>query len=206
LEIIKDLCPYLTAKDDDKVLLFNEDQLKAIDACSDLKTMFRENLRRCWRWDDFLLLEKIIQIIDSDVCKSLLSQYQQALDYKMKLQVIYDHCKQEKENLPEGYSAMVAIIKGKNFCNITLEEYSQLKEFTSKYCGIDSWFLPPFVKASSHSSVLLKWFVPLMAVSYMVKMATENIDVFVKENFVYLKISSVVVLDTRDNVSLQNNI
>ena len=124
----------------------------------------------------------------------------------MKLQIIYDHCKQEKQRLPAGYTAMVAIIKNKNFYQITLEEYCQLKEFTSIHCGVESLFLSPFAEASPYSSVLLKWFVPLMAVSYMVKMATENIDVFVKENFVYLKISSVVVLDTRDNVSLQDNI
>ena len=200
LEIIKDLCPHFTAKNDKEVLLFSEAQLKAINACDDIKRMFNENLRGCFRWDDLSLLETLVKLIGSSVCKSLLCKYQQSLNYKMKLKEIYEHCREEKSSLPEGYSAMVAIIKGKNFFDITLEEYNELKEFTSKHCGVDSSFLSPFAEASPYFSMLLKWFVPLSAVSYMVKMTSCSIDLFVKKDFLYLKISSVVIFDKRNNV------
>ena len=93
LEFIKDLCTYLSPKDDQTALLFSGDQLKAIDGCNDIKSLFRE-IRGCWRWDDFSLLEKIVQCIGTSDCKSLVSQYHQNLDYKMKLHMIYEDCKQ----------------------------------------------------------------------------------------------------------------
>ena len=114
LEIIKHLCRYLTARDDEKALLFSEEQLRAIDHCSDLRRMFKENLRGCWRWDDFTLLYKIVQYVNSSVCKALLNKYQQNLNYKMRLKEICEHCQEEKCNLPDEYSAMFAIVE-KNF-------------------------------------------------------------------------------------------
>ena len=202
LEAIKDICPYLSPKDDEKVLLFNKDQLKDIDDCNNIRRMFRENLRDCWRWDDFSLLEQIVKVINSNNCKSLLSQYKQSMVYTMKLQAIYECCKQQKCSLPEGYSEMVTIISDKNFYEITLKEYHELKDFTAKHCGVEPWFISPFVEASPLFSVLIKWHVPLIAVSHMIKKATENDKIFMEENFVYLKISSVIVFDKRDKVSL----
>ena len=199
LEIIKDLCPYLTPKNDKTVFLFNTEQLKGISECNNLKTMFQENLRGCWRWDDFSLLKKLVNLFESSVCKELLQQYEQALDCAMKLQAIYEHCKQDNNELPEGYAKMVVIIKDKNFLDITLEEYQILKEFTAQHCEIPSYFLSPFTQASK-SSLLLEWFVPLTAVSYMIEKATNNSDFFVKEGFVYLEISSNMIFDNSDNV------
>ena len=200
LDIIKDLCPYISPKDDEKVLLFSKDQLKAIDAHNDIRRLFKEDLRECLRWNEFSLLEEIIKYINSSVCKSLLSQYKQNIEYRMKLKEIYDNFEKEKCSQPEGYSEMVAIIKDKNFFEITLEEYNEIKEFTAKHCGVKSWFLSRFVETLPFYSLLIKWFVPLSVVSYMVKIATDNTDIFIGKNFVYLKISSVVVFDKRDNV------
>ena len=200
LDIIKDLCPHLSPEDDEKVSFFSKDQLKAIDACNDIRRMFKEHLCDCWRWNEFTFLEEIIKFINSSDCKSLLSQYRQNIEYKMKLKIIFDHCKKEKCSPPEGYSEMVAIIKDKNFFEITLEEYNEIKEFTAKHCGVKSWFLSPFVEMSPFCSVLIKWLVPLSAVSYMVRIATDNTDVFIGKNIVYLKISSIMVFDKRDNV------
>ena len=200
LEIIKDLCPYLTAKDDEKVSLFSTDELKAIDVCSDIRRMFKENLRECWRWDDFSFLNKIIRYINSSVCKSLLDKYQQSLCYKMKLKEICEHYKQAKKDLPDGYSAMFAIVE-KNFVEITLKEYLELKNFTSRYCGVDPMFMSPFVSAGPYSSIMFEWFIPLTAISYMVKVATSNADIFIQEGFVLLKISSAMIFDRRADVS-----
>ena len=195
------ICPYLTAKDDEKVSLFSKDELRAIDVCSDIRRMFKENLRGCWRWDDFSFLNKIILCMKSNVCKSLLDKYHQSLCYKMKFKEICEHYKQEKRELPDGYSAMFAIVE-KKFLEITLEEYLELKKFTSRYCGVDPMFMSPFVSAGPYFSILLEWFIPLTAISYMVKIATSNTDIFIQEGFVLLKISSALIFDKRVDVSL----
>ena len=198
LELIKVMCSCFMIKDD---LFFNEDQQEAINTCSNIRTLFTKHLRHCWRWDDFSFLKKIIQSLDSAKhCEQLLDQYEDKLYTQMKLRDIYEYCQQLKQNLPEGYHKMVAIVKNKIFSQITLEEYKELKDFTSKNCKVDTYVISPFAKASV-SSLLLEWWIPLTAVPHMIEMATINANVFVTQNFVYLKISSTVIFDKRNNVS-----
>ena len=201
LELIKVVCSCLTVNKDPNGLLFNEEQQEEINACSNIRTLFTTRLRCCWRWDDFSFLKQIVQSVDLDGhCEHLLDQYEEKLSIKMKLQDIYEYCQKQQENLPEGYHKMVAIVQNKIFSRITLEEYRKLKDFISQHCEVQPYVIPHFIKAGK-SSLLLEWLVPLTAVPHMIRMATINGNVFITQNFVYLKISSTVIFDNRDNVS-----
>ena len=199
LEDIKDTCAYLTIKGDPNVFLFNEDQREAITACDNIRTLFTGHLRGCWRFDEFPLLKKLIQSIDSDRCEEMLNQYEKKLNILMKLQDIHEHCKQEKQTVPPGYHKMVAIVENKIYSRITKEEYDELKEFVLKHCEVEEHFLFPFCRAAP-SSLILEWFISVTAVSYMVKTATRNANVFIMNGFVYLRISSHVIFDKRINM------
>ena len=200
LEAIKLMCSCLTVKKAPSALLFSEEQQEAINACNNIRTMFTTKLRHCWRWDDFSFLKKIVQSLDSaEHCEQLLDQYESKVHIQMKLQNIYEHCQREKQNFPEGFHKMVAIVQGKIFYRITLEEYKELKDFISQHCEVEPYVISPFIKAGK-SSLLLEWLVPLTAVPHMIEMATMNANVFIAQNFVYLKISSTVIFDKRNNV------
>ena len=121
LETIKDICSFLTIKDDPDTLLFSEEQQKAIDACNKIRILFRKHLRGCWRWDDFSLLKVIIQYLDSERCNEMLSQYELKFYYEMKLKEIYEHCKGTQE-FPKEYHKLVAVVHNKIFSRITKEE------------------------------------------------------------------------------------
>jgi len=163
--------------------------------------LFTKNLRGCWRWDDFTLLKTLVQSLESsEYCETMLRQYEQKLDSQMKLQQIYEHCIQEKRDFPNGYDKMVAIVRDKIFSRITKLEYDKLKEFITINLGVKSYVIPPFHK-TFNSSLALEFFVPKTAILHMVKMATKNKDEFVKESFVYLRISFTVIFDVRQNVS-----
>ena len=140
------------------------------------------------------MLKAIVQAVGSPDSEALLKQYEQKLDGRMKLQEIFDYCKQGICSLPEGYEEMVAIINSKQFHSITKEEYDKIKQFTSKHCGVKPYVPHPFKKVS-HSSLLIVWPIPSAAVSYMVEVATGNINIFIKEAYVYLKISSTVIIN-----------
>ena len=201
LEIVKSVCSFLTIKDDPGVLLFNEEQQEAINACDNIRTLFTKNLRGCWRWDDFALLKALVQSLKSSkYCETMLRQFEQKLDSQMKLQQIYDHCMQEQRDIPDGYDKMVAIVDDKIFSRITKEEFDKLKEFITTHLGVKSYVLPPFHKAG-HSSLLLEFFVPAAATLLLIEAATKNMDEFIKESFVYLRISLNVIFDVRQNVS-----
>ena len=205
LDFIQGMCSHLTIEVDEEnsdVLLFNDDQLDAICKCGTVRTLFRTKLRHCWRWDDFSLLKAIVKAIGSLACESLLEQYEQKLDSRMKLQEIFDFCVQEAHSLPEGYEEMVAIISNKLFYQITKEDYDKIKQFTSEHCRVKPYVLLPF-KRVSLSSLRIVWSIPSTAVSYMIYMAIINVNNFTNKSFVYLKISSTVIIDQRScDVSL----
>ena len=197
LETIKLICSNLTIDDDSNELYFNSERLSAIETCPDLIGLLQQ-LRELWRWDDFPLLMAIVSPFTA--CQELIQNYKSKLCNEMKLQHIYEYCKQEGSSVPDGYDKMKAIVKNRNFSDITLEEYSELKQFTSKHCGVKSYALCPFCKAESHSLVL-EWYIPLTASKKMADVATKNANTFIAAGFVYLEISGTIICDTTNNVS-----
>jgi len=196
LEIIKDICSYLPTKDNPDVLLFNEEELKAIIACNQIRVLFRQHLRGCWRWDEFSILKAIIQHLDSDICEKLLSQYELKFYCQMKLEEIYEQCKEDKLDIPRGYHRLVAVVRNKIFSRITKDEYDELKGFIAENCGVNECTIFPFYKAAE-SSLRLEWSIPSTAISLMVKTATRNFFKFIMNSFVYLRISTKVIIDRR---------
>ena len=201
LDLIKFICSHLTVKGDPSTLVFNDKQQEEIDGCGNIRTLFKKKfLHPCLRWDEFSFLKTIVQSLNSEYCVELINQFEKKLYSKMKLKEIHEHCKQENKDIPEGYHKMIAIVANKSFLHITLEEYRELKEFILKHCKVEPYVMSPFTEAG-FGSLLLEWFVPSSAVSHMIEMATVNANVFITQNFVYLKISSTVIFDKRDNVS-----
>jgi len=200
LDTIKCICCFLTISDNSNALLFTDDQREAIEACDKVRTLFTDKLCNCWKWNDISSLKIIIQSLDSDVCMSLIDQYEKKIDAQMKLEEIYVHCGKEKQSLPQGYDKMVAIVNNKMFSTITKGEHDKLKQFISRHCGVEPYVMSPS-KVLQYSSVLLEWLIPVTAVSHMVEVSQRNVAHFSLESFIFLKISSIVIFDYRSNVS-----
>ena len=198
LELLKSVCSSLTIKDNSGINLFSDEQLETIMTCTSVKLLFFVRLRKCWRWDDFSVLSVLVASLRSDRCAMLLAKYEEKLDAKMKLKEIHKYCENKKE-FPEGYHKMVAIIH-KLFSDITKEEYDEIKQFVSQCCGVESYAISPFIKASS-SSLILEWYIPKAAVAYMIETASDNKQLFIDHGFVYLKITTSVIFDEWDTVS-----
>ena len=198
LKAIKSICGYLPISNNspDK-LMFTAEQLEEIDACSKIGEMFRK-LRFHLRWDDHLILTAIIDRLDSEECEELLGKFESKIDCQMKLEQIFEQCKKQKQEIPKGFDKMVAIVN-KKYSRITKEEYDQLKCFIAEHCGVESYVLSPFLNMSP-SSLLLEWLVPSTAITHMVETATKNRHIFIKQSFVFLQISTTVVLDIKNEV------
>ena len=200
LDRIKCVCCFLTLGGNSDILLFNDDQREAIEACAKIRTLFTEKLRNCWKWNDISSLKMIIQSLNnSDVCMRLIDQYEKKIDVQMKLKEIYIHCEEEHQSLPQGYHKMVAIVNNKMFSTITIEEHDKLKQFISRHCGVETYVMSPS-KVLEYSSVLLEWLIPITAVAHMVEVSQRNVDEFTREAFMFLKISSKVIFDYRNIV------
>ena len=201
LRKLKTISSTLTVHKNSKIRVFNDRQMEEIQACNDIYTILTDKLRHCYRWDDCSMLSILMLSVNSTSCLNLLRNFQVKVNSKMKLQQICEHCKQKGFECSEEYHKIVAIVDDKIFSDITLEEYGVLKHFVSEQCGVEDYVISPFIKASS-SSLILQWYIPVTAVDYMIKMATSNEKSFAKNCFVYLKISSSVILDNRDIVSV----
>ena len=200
LELLKIISSALTVKDKSGVRMFNDSELEGINACDNTSTLLVVKLRHCYRWDDHSMLKVLMSSLNAEKCLELLENFQTKIDIKIKLQEIYDHCLKERSEFREGYHKMVAIVDKKIFSSITKEEYDEFKQFISQHCGVEPYVMSPFSKASPFSSVVFEWFIPVSAVSYMVHKAEKNVGKLLAESVVYLKISSTVIFDYRNNV------
>ena len=198
LNAIKSICGYLPISNNSPgKLMFTAEQLEEIDACSKIREIFRK-LRFHLRWDDHLILTAIIGRLDSEECEELLGKFESKIDCQMKLEQIFEECKKQKQEIPKGFNKMVAIVN-KKYSRITKEEYDQLKCFITEYCGVEPYVLSPFLNMSP-SSLLLEWLVPSTAVTHMVETGTNNKHIFIKQSFVFLQISTTVILDIKNEV------
>ena len=180
--------------------VFTETQLEEIQACSSIRTVLVIKLRCSYRWHDFSMLTVLMALMNSEKCLSLLEKFEVKVNSKVKLQKIYEYCKQNKAEFSEDYHKIVAIVDGKIFTQITHKDYDVLKHFVSEQCGVEDYVISPVVKITI-SSLILEWYIPVTATAHMIKIALINKVNFTKNCFVYLKISSTLILDHRDTVS-----
>ena len=200
LKLLKIMSSTLTVKDKSGVLMFSDSEVEGIRCCNNIDTLLVVKLRHCYRWDDHSMLNVLVKGIKSQKCLQLLQMFDFKMYSQIKLQQISAQLSQDKVRFPENYDKMIAIID-KIFSDITKEEYDALKQFLSQNCGVEPYVISPFSKASPFSSVVIEWFIPVNTAPYMIEIAKINGTMLTKEKFLYLKISSTVIFDHRENVS-----
>ena len=200
LRKLKTVSSTLTVQKASKVHVFTDGQLEEIKACDSINTLLVYKLRHCYRWDDFSMLTVLMSSIDSKTCLSLLKKFEVKINSKMKLQQIYEYCKQTSAKFSAEYHKIIAIVDDKIFSKITQKEYNVLKHFVSEQCGVEDYVMSPVTKIAV-SSLILEWYIPVTVVAHMIKIALNNEGNFTKNCFVYLKISSTLIFDHRNIVS-----
>ena len=190
----------LTINKNSKIHVFSDKQLEGIQACDSIRTLLIYKLRHCYRWDDFVMLTKLMSSIKAQECLNMLKKFEVKTSSELKLLQIYEQCKQKALKFSAEYHKIVAIVDDKVFSEITHKEYEILKHFVSEQCGVEDFVVSPVSKFAI-SSLILEWYIPVTATAHMIKIALINKVNFTKNCFVYLKISSTLILDHRDTVS-----
>ena len=201
LRRLKTVSATLTIQKTSKDLLFTDGQLEEIKACDSINTLLVYKLRHCYRWYDFSMLTILMSSIKSKKCLSLLKKFEVKLNSRMILQQIYEHCQQKSVEFPAEYHKISAIIDDKIFSKITQKECDMLKRFISEQCGVGYYVISPVTRIAPASSLILEWYIPITAVAHMIKIASSNKANFIKNCFLYLRISSTLILECRDTVS-----
>ena len=90
------------------------------------------------------------------------------------------------------------VVIDKPYESLTKSEYEELKDFTFRQLSIRHYVATRFVKVLFHSLHLeFEWYVVKQAVPFMIDMAYQNKDVFVKERFVYMQIGEKTIFDNQ---------
>ena len=201
LRKLKTVSSTLTIQGASKDLVFTDKKLKEIQACNSIYTLLVYELRHCYRWYEFSMLTKLMSLIQSKKCLSLLKKFEIKVKSNMKLQQIREHCEQKSVEFPAEYHKLAAIIDDKPFSKITQKECDLLNRFLSAQCGVEDYVISPVTRIDPASSMILEWYIPVTTVAHMIKIASSNKVNFIKNCFLYLKISSTLILDCRDTVS-----
>ena len=187
LEQSKRFCSNLTISDNFGELLFNDEQLQKIKACSTFSELF-EILRKHWSYSDYSVLTHIITITNLKEAKDELKLFKTRM-------ASFEGMKILSKDIPLSAEYFkLSIIIDKPYRELTLHEYNELHAFVFKYLDIKHYTALPHVKFL-HGSLHLEWHVLKKAAAHMIKMAKRNEKIFMSNSVVFIKIDQCVVFD-----------
>ena len=191
LEQSKQLCSNLTISDSFDELLFSDTQLQKINACSTFSELFAL-LRKHWSYTDYSFLKEIISRTDLKEAKDELQLFKTRM-------ASYEGMKILSENIsPEAISPeyiRLKVIIDKSYRELTLEDFTKLRDFIFKYLDIKHYTALPHIKYL-YGSLHLEWYVLKRAAAHMIKMAKLNEEVFTSNSVVFIQVDQSVVLDS----------
>ena len=144
-------------------------------------------------WDEHSILTRIV-----DKCQSVKAR-EEIENFDKKLAEISESleitsCPPE-DDLPPEFKK-IGVIINKPFKTLSKHKYEEIKEFVFKQLDTRLYVTTSHVKVLFHP-FCLEWYVSGQAVPYMINMAFQNKDAFVKEDFVFMQIGRTTIFDNQ---------
>lgn len=193
LEQSKQFCSNLTVTGNaDDELFFSDEQLQKINSCSTFNELFAI-LCTHWSWRDYSILAQIITIAGLKEAEDELQLFKAKMASCEGIRIM-------SENIPPKAISndyiILSVIVDKPYQELTLEEYTKLRDFIFRYLDIKHYIALPHIKFL-FGSLQLIWYVLKKAAPQMVKMAQRNEKIFASNSVVFVQIDQSVVLDFR---------
>ena len=198
LEVCKELCSNLTISGNSDVLLFNDKQLAEINQCTSFQQLFTI-LRKHWNWEEYSILKGIIAESGSKEAKEELHKFEKFMGSYHSMKLI--STKNLSDVSPEDYVKLCLIIE-QPYKDLTVEDFMELRTFIFQNLDIKEYTALPF-GMFLFRSLHLEWYVPVQAVSHIVKMIHLNKKVFIQKSIVLIKFQQII-LDVRSKSSLSD--
>ena len=195
LKLCKEFCSNLTIGDSD-VLLFSDEQLDKINMCTTFEQLF-EILRKHWSWKEYSILKTIIATSESKEAEDELDKFEKLMSSYCGMELI------SEEGLPneilENYVKLCIKIE-KPYKSLTLQDFCELQAFIFKHLNVREYITLPFIKFL-FSSLHLEWYIPMQAVSHIIKMVCQNKESLIQKSIVLIRIGDKSILDTQSGTS-----
>ena len=200
LEECKELCSNLTISGNSDVLLFSDEQLAEINHCTSFQQLFTI-LRKHWNWKEYSILKGIITECASYEAKDELHKFEKLMGSYYGMKLISDEY--SPSELPVNY-VKLCITVDQPYKDLTLQQYDELRTFIFEHLDVKKYIALPFIKFL-FTSLHLEWYIPMQAVSHMIKSMHRNENVFIQKSVVLIKIDDKSILDMQGNSSLSDN-
>ena len=198
LALCKEICSNLTIGDSD-ILLFNDEQLDKVNKCTSFQQLFAI-LRKHWSWKEYSLLKTIITECDSEEAEVELDKFEKLMSSFYGMKLISDTY--APSELPENYVKLCITID-KPYKSLTLQDFYKLRTFIFEHLDVQKYITLPFIKFL-FSSLHLEWYIPMQAVSHIIKMVRLNKNVLIQNSIVLIEIGDKSILDVQSR-SPHNN-
>lgn len=191
LEMCKQFCWSLRISDSSDILIFSDENLAQIDKCTSFDQLFCSNLRKHWSWEEYSILEHIIDLSGSQEAEHELDKYKKFMASKIAMEIILNTFREDQ--LPPNCVTLSVIID-KPYTKLTIGEYVQLKEFIFNTLEVKKYIAYPYIKFL-FGSLHLQWYIPVQATDHIVMTATRNHQKFLEEKVVFIEIGEKVVME-----------
>ena len=195
LEERKELCSNLTICDNSDVLLFNDEELMRINKCTSFQQLFMI-LRKYWNWKEYSILKTIIAICDSEEAEAELDKFEKLMSLYYGMKLLSD--KYSPDELPVNYIRL-CITVDKPYKSLTLQDFNELRTFIFQHLDVQKYIALPFIKFL-FSSLHLEWYIPMQAVSHIIKTVHQNRELFIQKSIVLIKIGDKRILDVQSQL------
>ena len=192
LEECKELCSNLTISRNSDVLLFNDEQLAEINHCTSFQQFFTI-LRKHWNWKEYSILKGIIAECGSEEAKDELHKFEKLMGSYYGMKLISDEY--SPSELPVNYIKL-CITVDQPYKDLTLQQYDELRTFIFEHLDVKKYIAQPFIKFL-FSSLHLEWYIPMQAVSHVIRAIHQNKEVLIQKFIVLIKIGEKTILDTK---------
>ena len=189
LKLCKEFCSNLTAGDSD-TLLFSDEQLDKINKCTTFEQLFTI-LRKHWSWKEYSILKSIIAMCESKEAEDELDKFEKLMSSYCGMILISEEY--SPDELPVNYVRLCITID-KPYKSLTLQDFYELRTFIFEHLDVQKYIALPFIKFL-FSSLHLEWYIPMQAVSHIIKAVHKNKNSFIQKSIVLIKIGDKSILD-----------
>ena len=197
LEACKTLCYTSDISDNSDVVLFSRELSAEIKQCTSFEQLFGIlSFHKYWNWKEYTILKGIIGISKSKEAEDELDKFEKFMGTRRGMELV-----SEKFTLDEllkddkDYEIMYITID-KMYNRFTLEDFYEIQAFICKHINVRKYLFLPFIKYLL-GSLHLEWYVPIQAVSHIIKMIHQNKKVLVENSIVMIKIGDKTILDVQ---------
>ena len=197
LEACKNFCLHLTISGSSNVLLFGNEQMGKINQCASFGELFAA-LRGKWNCMEYSTLRSFIKISGSKEAEEELTKYERFMcSYHGMKCVSEKHLSNIEPEDYENYFKLEVVID-EQYDNLTQQRFIELRSFVFKYIGIKERIALPYFKYF-FKSLHLEWYIPVQAISHVIKMVHLNKKVLIEKSIVLIKVGDKCILDVRSS-------